>query len=351
MKILLLTGELTEKHGWGRYSIGLLGALSSAGVEVVVAQGLPNPLNYKKNYFLAFLYAMRLKNQAKDCDVIHSLLEPYSYISYLLSLLTGKKYFITVHGTYGVLPYNFPFYKKYFHKKSFENAEKIICVSNYTRKRMEEFGLSNLEVINNGINFKNFSKLEVLPLENREDAIVSVGALKQRKGYHISISAFAEVLKVFGNIKYYIVGDQSDINYFNSLKKLVSDLNIEKSVVFLQSISDDELLGLYGKSKLFVLTSVNEGAHFEGFGLVYLEANARGLPVIGSLDSGAEDAIRDGETGFLVPQNGVSAVTKAVIKILENKNLTITMKENSQKWAKDHNWKRVIDNYINLYKT
>jgi len=350
MKIFVLTSNLAEKHGYGRYSINLASALREKGVETVFAQGLPNPLSYKKNYFLAFWYALRLQGRAKDCDIIHSFVEPYSYIAYWLSKFTGKKYFITVHGTFGVLPYSFPSYKRYFHKKSFENAAMVICVSRYTKKRLSEFGLKNLEVINNGINFEKFYREPLPPPDERGSIILSVGALKHRKGYHVSLEAFTKVCSKFANLKYTIVGDQGDSIYFAQLKKTVSRLGVEDKVEFLKNISDDKLLNLYRKAKLFVLTPVSEGSNFEGFGLVYLEAGASGLPVIGSLDSGAEDAIKDGETGILVPQNDPEVTAKAIIKILENSSLAKNLETNGVMWAKEHDWRKITQSYLEIYK-
>src|SRR3989344_655185 len=350
MKICVLTTELTEKHGWGRYSIDLIGALENRGVEIVFVENiLPDPLDYLKNYFLAPWYAWKLRALAKDCDVVHAFIEPYSYIAYWFAKLIGKKYFITAHGTFGVLPYSFPAYKKYFHKKSFTSAEKIICVSNYTKKRLAEFGLHNLTVINNGIDYSKFYNPNGRYAEKKVNFILSVGALKHRKGQHISIKAFASVRKNFKNLHYYIVVDQSDAAYFDQLKRLVSDLSLKENVIFLNSVSDKELVGLYEKARLFILTPVSEGNNFEGFGLVYLEANACGLPVIGSFGSGVEDAIKEGETGLLVPQNNPEALARTITKILDDEDLYKKLVSNGSEWAKDHDWNKVVESYVKTY--
>ena len=349
MKVFILTTELTKKSGYSRYSIDLINALKKRGIEVIVAEDLPNPLSYKKRYFLALWYAIRLNRKAKDCDIIHCLTEPYSYITYILSRLIRKKYFITTHGTYGVLPYNLSTYKRYFHRKSFDNAEKVICVSNYTKKRMEEFGLNNLIVINNGINYDAIHQIHEGNIGNKGGFILSVGALKYRKGYHVSIVAFSKVHAKFKNLQYYIVGNQSDSSYFNYLKKMVSNLSLKSSVKFFTSISDSELIGLYKKAKMFLLTPVSEGSNFEGFGLVYLEAGACGLPVVGSLNSGAEDAINDKKTGLLVPQNDPEAVSEAILAILENERFAKKLGNNGIIFAKDHDWGNVVERYIEVY--
>lgn len=364
MKVFVLTTELNSKNGWGRYSLNLIHAFAQEHVGVTIATGknghneteinviniLPGYRNHNKNYLIALWYAFRLRSYVNDCDVIHSFVEPYSYIAYWLSKLTGKKYFVTTHGSYGIMPFRLSALKRYFHRKSFISAAKMICVSEYTRKRLEEFCLNNLLVINNGIDFKQFHHTSIPVFEERENIILSVGALKYRKGQHISIKAFATIADTFKDAKYFIVGDRSDSDYFDQLKKLTADLHVESKVEFLSSISDEKLIEFYKRAKVFVLTSISKKTHFEGFGLVYLEANACGLPVIGSADSGAEDAIKDGETGFLVPQNNAETIADTMRKILEDKKLWQEMSENGRVWAKEHDWSIIVKEYIRAYE-
>lgn len=364
MKILFLTTELSAKDGVGKYSLDILNAFSHSVIEPIVITTLgsnnktdvhtirllPPPLSFSKNYLLAPWYAWRIRRFSKEADLIHCLGEQYSCIAYWLSKFLSKPYFITAHGSYSILPYRLPLYR-FFHHTSFKGAKSIICVSNYTRKRLSNFILNNLIVIQNGIFFDQFYGDGNLNQDERMDIVLSVGALKPRKGYHISIQAFAKISTQFGSFKYYIVGDQSDEIYYDSLKKLAKDLEVSEKVVFLGSVDEAEKLRLYKSSKIFILTPISEGVYFEGFGLVYLEASACGLPVVGSLDSGAEDAINDQETGFLVSQNNSHIVAEALTKIIENKGLSHEMGLNGIKWSKLHDWKNVIKSYIEVYRT
>ncbi len=364
MKVLILTTELNSKNGWGRYSLDMTNSLLQSHIDVIVAVNknghnessadvlriLPNSSNYIKNIVTALWYALKLRKYAKECDVIHCFVEQYSFIAYYLSKLTRKKYIITTHGTYGVLPYHLSFPVRYLHHQSFKFAQKIICVSNYTKNVLAKYHLINLLVINNGIMFGKFNHLPAVPFEDRREVILSVGALKYRKGQSVSIKAFAKIADKFPNLEYFIIGDQADTDYVSSLKNIVTDLNIESRVKFLSFIPDDELLALYRKAKLLVLTSINKGVHFEGFGLVYLEANASGLPVVGSKSSGAEDAIKEGETGLLVPQNNVEATAGAMEKILENVEIWKSMSKEAVVWAKEHDWNTVREEYVKIYE-
>ena len=349
MTILALTSELTPQNGWGRYSLNLIDALKANGVGSIVAtksDRLPSPFGFAI-YLLAPWYAWRLKKYAEDCDVIHAFIESYAYIAYWLSKMTGKPYYITAHGTYAVLPYA-SVYKKFFHKRAMLGAKRIICISEYTKMRLAKYNLKNLAVINNGITFENFYRSEVA--QKKELAMISVGMLKHRKGQHITLEAFAKVREIYPDAKYYIVGDDSDQEYTRLLKKLVGDLLLGDAVIFLNKIRDEELLELYRKASLFVMTPISYGDYFEGFGLVYLEANAAGLPVIGSFDSGAEDAIQDSKTGLLVPQEDVMATTEVILRILGEKELATKLSEQGISWAREHDWSVIVKEYCAVYE-
>lgn len=361
-KIIIFTSDLSTKSGWGRYSLDLIkqinedfelvvvghNAVNETDLDLKILNVLPAPMDFNRNYFLAPWYAWKLKNLLGKFEIIHVLVEPYSFIAYLLARLNNKKYLITAHGTYGILPFSFSFPKRLFHKVSFKKANKIICVSNYTKNSIAQFGINNLVVINNGVDFNRF--YSATPSLEKGNYILGVGMLKHRKGYHVSLRAFASILEKFPNLQYYLVGDQEDIGYFKYLKDLVFELGIEDRVFFLHSLSENELSDLYNKANLFVLTPVSENGRSEGFGLVYLEAGAHGLPVIGSMMSGAEDAIKGGETGFLVPQNNPELIANAMIKIIGNKEISLEMGKNGIKWAMDHDWSRVAPHYIEVYR-
>lgn len=364
MKIFVLTTELSVKNGWGRYSLAMVSALSHNRFNVSIAISkngasgsrtgaikiLAGDLQYKKNYFFAPWYAWRLRKYVKDCDAIHCFAEPYSYIAYWLSKLSGKKYFITAHGTHSILPYHKSFFTRYFHKNAFESADTVFCVSNYTKDMLAKFDLKNLTVINNGICFKDFYKSPA-SFDERENIILSVGALKHRKGQHISIEAFAEIAQKIEGLEYYIVGNQADVSYYKRLKQLAHSLGVADKIIFLPFVSDGELRVLYGRARVFVMTAMSDKTNFEGFGLVYLEANASGLPVIGSSDSGAEDAVVEGRTGFLLPPGDIKAISSKINSLLGDKTLWHEMSESGVAWAREHDWDKIIKKYVKIYET
>ena len=78
---------------------------------------------------------------------------------------------------------------------------------------------------------------------------------------------------------------------------------------------------MYQEAPVFVLTPMMEDLHFEGLGLVYLEAGAYGLPVVASRCGGVSDAVRDGENGILAPEGDIDQIARAILRPLEDPEL------------------------------
>jgi glycosyltransferase involved in cell wall biosynthesis len=275
--------------------------------------------------------------------------EPYAFFTFFVSWILRARYVITIHGSFGVKSFYNSLYKL-IQIFSYENAYKIICISNYTKNRVTQYvKLNNIEIIPNGIDIKQFNSLEELT-QTKEDTILGVGGLKERKGFDIVIKAVNLVKKDIPGIKYYIVGTQEDKKYFSYLSGLIKKNGLEDNISFLKEISDSKLKELYRRSKILVLTPVSSKYNFEGFGLTYLEANASGLPVIGSYDNGGEDAIKYGYNGFLTKPRDERDIAEKIVTLLKNDGLYSNMVKNSEKWAKSFLWKDIVKKYINMYE-
>ena len=350
MKIGYLTSDIDPKTGWGRYASELIFGIKNLGHEVVILkerddrqEGLPVLKKGRK----LLLSALKIRKFLADCQIIHALDGyPFGLIAAISNLKLKKKLVITGVGTYAVAPlYNF--LTAPLLKWAYKQANQVAAISNFTRSQiLNKAKVRQIQVINPGFDFKKFYRPR---LTASQEFILSVGALKERKGYHISIPAFAMAKKQLPHLKYYIVGNQKDTGYFSSLKRIAKEHQVANDVIFLNDISDEELAHWYASAKLFILTSVNENHHFEGFGIVFLEAAAAGLPAIGTLNNGIEDAVKDNFNGILVPQNDINETAKAIVDILKDEKLRKEMSLNSIAWAKGHDWEKVVLNYTNIY--
>jgi len=360
MKICFLNQNLNINTGLGRYGYEVVENISrQKGIEVIVLvetksnHGLEKPILNKsyllRNFLNIFINAIKARKYIKNCDIIHALdAYPYGVIASLVNIGLNKRLIINGVGTYSILPLD-KFIKRYFLRWAYKRADKILCISKYTKDQiLKRIKLNNIEVINLGVDYDKFQKNTVAKHNHSEKIILSVGVLKPRKGYYISIPAIAEVRKKYPQIKYYIVGGKPQKMYSD----LVKNLNLEKNVEFLQGLSDEKLIELYHQSDIFLLTPVTINDNdFEGFGLVYLEAGACGKPVIGAYGSGAEDAIINNETGILIPQKDIKKTAEAVLKLLDNPELAKKLGENGRNRAWEMSWNNVAKKYIEIYES
>lgn len=109
--------------------------------------------------------------------------------------------------------------------------------------------------------------------------------------------------------RYTVVGDGDDRQ---RLEDLAQELGIDDRVDFRGSLTLPQLLEAYRKSDLFVLTPKATRKDVEGFGIVYIEASASGVPVLASREGGATDAISEGENGLLIPTSSVADIAAGI---------------------------------------
>jgi phosphatidylinositol alpha-1,6-mannosyltransferase len=181
--------------------------------------------------------------------------------------------------------------------------------------------------------------------------ILSVGDVRERKGYHIFIPAFAKTLEKFPDLNYIIIGFKQDNDYTKKIQAMIKRGRLEHRIHLLEDIGDDYLEELYAHAELFVLLPVNVGYDFEGFGLVFLEAAINGLPSVTTKGNGSEDAVIDGKTGLTVAQNNIDEATAAIEKILSDPNLKNSMSHKAREFAGKMSWEDVCRRYIEIYKS
>ncbi|MEL6899715.1 MAG: glycosyltransferase family 4 protein [Cyanobacteria bacterium J06606_4] len=131
------------------------------------------------------------------------------------------------------------------------------------------------------------------------------------KGVDVTIRALPKIAQAFPNVKYVIIGRGDDQP---RLAKLAEELGVKESVVFAGFVPDEELIDHYRLADVYVMPSK------EGFGIVYLEAMACGVPVIAGDDDGSADPVQDGRVGWQVPHRDPDAVAAACIEALNGKD-------------------------------
>ncbi|MBD2509702.1 glycosyltransferase family 4 protein [Nostoc muscorum FACHB-395] len=128
------------------------------------------------------------------------------------------------------------------------------------------------------------------------------------KGVDVTIRALPQIAQVFPQVKYLIIGRGDDQP---RLAQLAKDLGVSDRVVFAGFVATEELMEHYRLADAYIMPSQ------EGFGIVYLEAMACGVPVLSGDDDGSADPLQDGKLGWRVPHRNPDAVAAACIEMLQ----------------------------------
>ena len=232
-------------------------------------------------------------------------------------------------------------------KKSYlRHADAVVAVSNFTRDaliRLMEVDPAAIEIIHNGVDTERFKP------RPRNDAmlvrygiagrrvILTVGRLVERKGVDLTLQALPDVLSRYPDIHYLIVGDGP---YRPVLEDIACERGIADRVTFAGEVSDEELPDHYASCELFVMPNRElADGDTEGFGLVFLEANACGKPVIAGQAGGAVDAVRDGINGLTVDGSRPEQIAAAMIALLGDSDLYARLRDGGLAAARGADWR------------
>ena len=170
--------------------------------------------------------------------------------------------------------------------------------------------------------------------------LLTVGRLVPRKGVDTVLQALPALLPHFPGLRYEIAGEGPDRG---RLEAQATDLGLREAVTFHGALPPAELPALYRRAHLFVMPVREEraAASVEGFGIVYLEASASGLPVIAGRSGGAVEAVVEGQTGYLVAPNDAAALAERMQMLLADLPLRRQLGRNGRRWVESTmNWDR-----------
>jgi phosphatidylinositol alpha-1,6-mannosyltransferase len=180
-----------------------------------------------------------------------------------------------------------------------------------------------------------------LGIDPDRPVVVCVSRMVPRKGQDVLIRAWPQVLAQYAASTAGQASEASpllmlvsDGPYRATLERLASQQGVADSVLFTGAVSWDELPSYYDAGNIFAMPcrTRRAGLDVEGLGIVYLEASATGLPVVGGDSGGAPDAILDGETGYVVPGRDVEAVAARLSDLLADPAGAAAMGDKGQAW-------------------
>ena len=212
--------------------------------------------------------------------------------------------------------------------KVLTNADRVVYINDITKKSLLKLGVAEKQLVKiwPGVDERFLSKIDeenlnrVLRTYNvKRPYVLTVARLIARKGIDVLIEAFSGLDQTkFGDVDLVIVGEGEEEE---ELKKLAGHLFVEESVKFLGPAPDEDLPALYQGAQLFALTPRRFKDDMEGFGIVYLEAAACGLPAVATDTGGGKEAVREGHTGLVVPPEEPAAVRLVLERLLSDDKL------------------------------
>ncbi|WP_229400280.1 glycosyltransferase family 4 protein [Micromonospora okii] len=224
-------------------------------------------------------------------------------------------------------------------------ADVVTYLGDYTRVRLERalHGLTELRRLAPGVDVDTYHpSVDGEPVRARlgladRPVVVCVSRLVPRKGQDTLIRALPEIRRRVPDAALLVVGGGP---HRGALEKLARQTGVERDVVFTGSVPSAELPAHYAAGDVYAMPcrTRNRGLDVEGLGIVYLEASATGLPVVAGDSGGAPDAVREGETGYVVPGRDVARLADRVATLLADRDLARQLGAAGRAWV-EREWR------------
>jgi len=240
-------------------------------------------------------------------------------------------------------------------RAALRSADAIVAVSSFTRDSlvsMMQVAPARITLISNGVDVTRFA-----PRPRRADLVaryglagrrvlLTVARLAGRKGIDRVIEALPAMLREMPDLTYLVVGDGP---LREALQHSAEALGVAHAVVLAGAVPPEELVDHYALADWFIMANrTMPDGDTEGFGLVFLEANACGIPVIAGRAGGSTDAVRDGVNGITVDGDDPGAIAAAVGRLAGDAALCARLREQGLIAAGENGWQAKVDQFLRL---
>lgn len=346
--VLLFTLEYPpDIGGIANYYGNLVKYWSEGEVKILAGKKLLKPHGL---FCLWHLWRAVKKNNIQT--VLVGQILPLGTVTWLLAKFIKFDYVVFLHGmdlTYGLKT---PRKKRLAHK-ILAGAKKIIAANSYVAKLTGEIvDGGKIMVVNPGVNLPitNYKLQITNHLKEKynlinKSVLLQVGRLVERKGYDKVLAALPEVSAEVPDLVYVIIGDGPELKNY---ELRIKNDELQNNVILITDAADEEVQEWYELCDVFIMPAREIDGDFEGFGIVYLEANAHGKPVIAGDSGGVRDAVIDGVNGLLVNPESVDEIAQAIIKLAKDESLRKKLGEQGREWTKNFNWEKQVEKIVKL---
>lgn len=248
-------------------------------------------------------------------------------------------------------------------RRVLEMADQVVVATLAEQSQLEflyHADTRKLRVVPPGVDLSRFYPIQkdeakaVIGVPPEDQIILFVGRIEPLKGVDTLLHALAQIQssKIENCCPHYLViigGDpeatqESMTGEMGRLQQLAGELGIKDLVLFLGKRSQDSLPYYYSAADVVVVPS-----HYESFGMVALEAMACGAPVIASQVGGLAFLVKDGVTGFVIPNNEPPLLADRLVDILSNKDMQMRLGQQGELEAKNYSWDQIAARIFSIY--
>ena len=190
--------------------------------------------------------------------------------------------------------------------------DAVLCVSEQVRQHCiiaDRVNPSKIHTIYNGIDLSRWNSSSPKRVGNQ--LVTTVGNIRRVKGHDVLVRAAAIVARHFPDVRFRVMGEVLEPEYFRELQNLVHELGLNDRVIFVSGVHD--LRPYLADSDVFVLPSRSEG-----FSNALIEAMAAALPVVATEVGGNAEAVKEGENGYLVAPEDPNLLADRILRLLNN---------------------------------
>lgn len=309
--------------------------------------------SYRANYHKLYKQLLNLVRTEKIGQIHCARCLPEGLLALALRWRVGLPYLVYVHGE-EINTSSESRELTFLARRALKGARIVIANSaNTKRMLLTEWGLADehVRVVHPGVDADLF-----VPAARDADwrrrvgwgdrkVIVTVGRLQRRKGHDTMIQALPRIRRAIPDVLYAIVGAGEEKE---SLVALAREHGVLDYVWFAGEIGDGDLVRYYQQCDLFALPNRQIGKDIEGFGIVLLEAQSCGRPVLAGASGGTAETMRVPETGRTVPCDTPGPLADCVIELLSDPARLESMGQVARRWiTEEFDWKvlgpRTID--------
>lgn len=291
-----------------------------------------------RGYWRSFQMVRRLARQERIDELHCARCLPEGWIALMAKKVCGLPFVCYVHGeelSYGRASRELGWQMR----RVFRAARLIVANSHNTARLLtDEWRLSpnRLRVLHPGVDAEKFCPAAPDEAVRRrfgwtgKRVVLTVGRLQRRKGHDMLIRALGRIRQRVPNVLYAIVGDGDERR---GLEELARPEGVADAVQFLGELDDEMLVRCYQQCDLFVLPNREINGDIEGFGMVLVEAQACGKPVIAGASGGTAETMSIPETGMVLPCDEPEGLVEAVSAWLLDEELLARKGRAARQWV------------------